>query len=492
MSAAKVVGLVVLGLLLFGVVGAANAVTTAERTVLDGEYVNERIESEGGAETIRNVTVEAITARMETADLSEGQQLLRAGESTDNRSLVADAVTEEYIENQTSANVLALYDYLHGRESSVGMEIDLRELKTNLADSFADQIQKKDTSTLIEEFGPAESEMPVPIDGTRLEQMRSSPEGYEQARLEFRVDLGFELTSNDQKLLLIGEDPRQYSESEKEQLVENREQEIRNAIAQELEDNTSELSSRVSEETQQRRADAKDRICAATVSELNPDSGQQICSDAYEDSGETTGLDNVTRAAVELQYVVVDGLTREKARYGHAEFDSDLTAAEDHLSTETADLARNRIEQEVPDTLSAQEQFGEDATTQLENAQTTVGTIDSAYTLLPIAALVLVALAFLLTRSLQTTATFTGIVLTIVGGLYFVGATVFGGTVVTAVETGMENNEVTEFSDFAVSIVEGVLSTLGTQSGILLAVGIVLIVLSFLSKSRQSGSAGEV
>ncbi|MEF8784754.1 MAG: hypothetical protein V5A45_02390 [Haloarculaceae archaeon] len=485
MSGAKLVGLIVLGLLLFGVVGAANAVTTAERTVLDADYVDEQLESGGAYESIRETTIDAVVDRLENENLSEGQQLLQAGEETDNRALVADAITEEYIQEQTSDNIRELYAYLHGEQDSLGMEIDMQPLKDNLADSFAAQVDEKNTSTLVEEFGPDSSQTPVPIDGALVEQMRSSPEGYEQARLDFRVDLGFEVTDNDEKLYLIGEDPRQYSESEKEQIVQNREQEIRNAIRQEIQDSSSQLSSRVRQEVQQRRGDAKDRICESTVDELNPDAGQEVCSPLYEDSSDTTHLDNVTYAAVQLQYVIVDGLTREQVQYDYNQFNTDLTQSEDHLSTETGDLARDRIEQEVPDTLNASDQFGSDATTQFENAQRTVGIIDTVYLVLPVVALLLIGLAFVMTRSLETTATFTGIVLALVGGLYFVGTTVFGGTVVSEVESAMQSNDAPELSDIIVTLVESILGVLTTQSAVLLVVGIALIVLSYLSKSGR-------
>lgn len=485
MNGAKLVGLVVLGLLLFGVVGAANAVTTAERTVLDGNYVNDQMESEGAYDSIRESTIDAVVGRMENASLSEGQQLLQAGGGMDNRELVADAITEDYIEAEASENILELYAYLHGEQDSLDIEIDMRPLKDNLADSFAAQIEEKNTSTLVEEFGPDSSETPVPVDGSLVEQMRSGPEGYEQAREDFRVDIGFEVTNNDEKLLLIGEDPRQYSEAEKEQIVQNREQEIRDAIRQEIQDSSSELSSRIQQEVQDRRGAAKDRICESTVNELNPDAGQEICSPGYEDSSETMHLDNVTFAAVQLQYVVVDGLTGEQAQYNYDQFDSDLTQAEEHLSTETGDLARDRIGQEVPDTLDASEQFGSGTTNQLESAQGTVGTIDTLYLVLPIVALLLIGLAFVVTRSLETTATFTGIVLTLAGGLFLLVATILGGTVVSQVESSIQGNDAAGFSDIVVTLIEGVLGVLATQSAVLLVVGIVLLVLSYLSKSGR-------
>ena len=485
MNGAKLAGLVVLGLVLFGVVGAANAVTTTERTALNADYVTERIESEGSYDAIRNATIDEVVNRMENANLSAGQQLLQAGNGTDNRTLVADAVTTEYIEEEASENIRALYEYLHGKEDSLNMQIDMRPLKENLAASFAGQVEEKDTSTLVEEFGPSGQDTPVPVDGALVEQMQSGPQGYEKARLDFRVDVGWEVTSNDEKLRLIGENPRRYNEQEKERIVQNREQEIRDAIRQELGDESSPLASRVEQEVQQRRADAKESVCDSTVSELNPDAGQQVCSDFYQDGPDTTHLDNVTRAAVEVQYVVIDGLTRDTALYDYEEFDSDLTQSEDHLANETGDLAQSRIEEEVPDTLSAQDQFGEDTTNTLKDAQGTVGLVDTLNLALPIVALLLVALAYGITRSVETTATFTGIVLALTGGLHLIVATVLGGTVLSAIESAVEDAGASEFADLAVTIFEGMLGALATQSIALLVVGVVFIGLAYASKNGQ-------
>ncbi|WP_302081421.1 hypothetical protein [Salinibaculum rarum] len=485
MNGPKLAGLVVIGLLLFGVVGAANAVTTAERTVMDAEYVDSRIEAEDGYESIRDATVDAVVDRVESGTTGESQQLLQAGNGTDSRELVSDAVTEEYIQEQASENIRALYAYLHGEEDSLTLEIDVKPLKDNLADSFAAQIEQKDTSTLIDELGPDSSETSVPIDGQLVEQMRSGPTGYQQARLDFRVDLGYQVTTTDQKLILIGEDPRLYSESRKEEIVQENEQDIRDAIRQELQDESSRLSSEVDQELDQRRGDAKDRICTATVSELEPDAGQGICSPGYEDGSDTTHLDNVSYAAVQLQYVVVDGLTRDGTQYDYAQFDEDLTQAESHLSEETADLARDRIGQEVPDTVDVSEEFGAETTSQLEDARRTVGLIDTMYLVLPIVALVLVALAFLVTRSLETTATVTGIALAVAGGLQFALATILSGIVVSQVESALQSGNTAEFADIVVGLVEDVLGVLATQSGLLLIVGIVLFVLAQLSKSGR-------
>jgi hypothetical protein len=490
MSGAKVAGLVVLGLVLFGVVGAANAVTTAERTALNGDYVTDRIESEGSYEPIQNETVNEVVDRIENANLSAGQKLLQAGNTTDNRTLVEDAVTESYIRGQTNENLQALYDYLHGESSELNMDINLRPLKDNLADSFASQVQEKNTSTLVEEFGPSADQTPIPVDGDLVRQMRSSPQGYEEARLDFRVDVAFEVTTTDQKLLLIGEDPRQYSEQRKEEIVDQREGEIRTELRSRLAQNPDTITIQneqidVREEINQRRADAKDRICDSTVQELEPDAGQQVCSELYQDSSDTTHLDNVTRAAVELQYVVVDGLARDASVYTYEQFHTDLTSSEDHLTNETGDLARSRIEGEVPDTLSAEDQFGNETANTLENAQGTVGTIDTVYLVLPIVALLLIGVAYGVTRSVETTATFTGIVLAVTGGIHLLIATVLGGVVISEVESALANADAGQFTDLATTVIEGVLSTHAVQSGILLLVGIVLIALSYASKNGQ-------
>jgi hypothetical protein len=492
MSGAKLVGLAILGLLLFGVVGAANVVTTADRTALNGEYVTDQMESSGSYEAIRDSTVDQVVDRVDGADFGEGERLLQSNE-TDSRALVSDAVTEDYVREQTNENVLALYDYLNGRSSSLGMELDLVPLKENLAESFVGQLEQKNTGTLIDEFGPSEEETPVPVTGDLVRKMRAGPVEYEEARLDFRVDVVFAATTNDQKLLLIGEDPRQYSESEKERIVQNREPDIRAEMRQQLDSTPDRIT--VGTETidvanriDTRRADAKQQVCETTRQELNASDGSELCGENYQATSDNPSKDNVTNAAVQLQYVIVDGLTDEA--YTYDQFDTDLTDSENEVSNETADLVESRIEEQVPDTLSAEEQFGEDATTQLENAQGAVGTLNTLALVVPVLALLLVVVTYAASRSLETTATVTGIALALAGGLMFVAASALGATVLSRVESAIEDAGASQFTDVAVALVEGVLSTLATQSTILLVVGIVLIALAYASNKGLVGGLG--
>lgn len=486
MNGAQLAGLAIIGILLFGTVGAANVVTSADRTVLNGDYVEQKIEDEGAYDSIRNATIEEVLGRMENADLGEGARLLQAGNGTDNRTLVEDAVTDQYIRDETSENVQELYSYLNGGRSELYMDVDLRPLKNNLAASYGEQIEQKKTGTLVNEFGPEDSESPVPIEGDRVDRMKASNESYHEERLNFRVDVAWEATSKDQKLLLIDENPQEYSESEKDDIIQQREDEIRGELRQNLRDSPDELTIDgetidVASEVDDRRQQAKTETCDRTREELDSNaSSNEVCT-GY--SGGTSGAspeDNVTSAAVQFQYVIIDGLSEDG--YDYESFASDLDDAEQGLSDETSNLAETRIQEEVPNTLSAQEQFGKGTLNSLRDARTGTSTVSLLVLVLPILALVLIGIAYLATRSVETTAKMTGIVFALAGGLSLVAATAARGTVVERIESAASESGASEFGGVVVTLAEGLLSALTTQSAALLVVGVVLIVLVAASR----------
>jgi hypothetical protein len=481
MNGAKLAGLVVIGILLVATVGAANVATAADRTVLSGEYATTAIEEEGSYDAIRNETIEQVLERMQDANLSEGQTLLQAGNGTDNRTLVENAVTESYVREQTNENVEQLYAYLNGDQEDLYMELDLRPLKESLAEEFGTEVERKETSALVTEFGPEDSETPVPIDAETVEKMKESPEGYQQARLDFRVDVAYAATTTDQKLLLIGENPREYTESEKDDVVDRREDEIRAELRDQLETNPDVITIEgeridVGSEIQQRRADAKDDACSRTKSKLNATASDfQVCNGYTGGVSGGTASDNMTQAAVEFQYVIIDGLTED--RYDYETFIEDQRNSESVLSRETGDLAEVRIEQEVPNTLSAEDQFGQDTVNSLEGARGVVGAVGLGSLLLPVLALVLVGAVYGITRSVDTTAKTAGVALAAIGLVSLVVATALQGTVTTAVENAATGSDAESFAGIAVTLVEGMLSTLATQSAALLIVGVVLVAL---------------
>lgn len=484
MGWARLAGLAIVGLLLFGTIGAANAVTTVDRTALNGDFAANTIEQQGNYDPVRESVIDEIEGRMNSADLGDAGQLLAAGNGTDNRALAEDAVTDEYVREETNGNIRSLYAYLNGRDSQLDLEIDLRPLKDNLGEAYGAQIEQKDTGALVEEFGPKEGEAQVPVDATTVEQMKSGPQGYEQARLDFRVDVAFEAMTTNQKLLLIGENPIRYdSEAAKEQEVRARESEIRAELRRQLETTPDAITVDgevidVGSKVDQRRADAKVEVCDRTRQELNA-SDEIVCSSAYRGSSDDRQVDNATNAAVQLQYVVIDGLTREG--YSYAAFDSDITEAESGLSEETSALATARIDEEVPDTLNARERLGDETLTQLGDAREVTSTVGLAGIGLVILALVLVGVAYLITRSIETTAEVTGIALALAGGLFLIGAVALREPAASGVRDALGGGEASEFADLVVALVKGILSTLAAQSAALLVAGVILIVLGVAS-----------
>lgn len=467
MSIARKAGLVVLVLLLVSTVGAANVVTTTERTVLNKEFVDQSLAEENGYSQLRNATVDAVTDQVEQVNPGQSDQIPSVIQnSIDTRRIVEDAVTEGYVRNQSRANLFRLYDYLHGKRSDLVLRTDLAPLKDRLADAVGDQVSDVNVGDLVEQYAPVTEEIPVNVTGDRIRKMRSSQSGYREARQQFRddvrevvldrlVDEAFQKASNDELLVLIGEDPRQYTEAEKEQIVTAREDQIRQALRQRIvEGEDGRLQKEIDQELTERADAAKQRIREET-----PQATQQFS-------------DNVTRAAVDLQLAVVDGLATNTS---YQEFSSRMDTAESALADEASRLAAKQIDEQVPDNISVTEQLAPQDRQQLDRLANNVQTLDTVSLVLPILAVVLVGLLYVVSRSLETTALASGIGVGVVGLLSFVGASLASGPVETVIRNQVSGDGVQAIEDIAVGFVEQILGTLTAQSLLLLVAGLVLI-----------------
>ena len=144
-------GLGVLAVALFVTLVSANLIVGADRTVLDAEFVTETLESEG----VYAVAVAEMETQLEAraqaeATLEEGGE--REGEpapgatgefpgnserGADVDRLLDRVVTPAYLQSQVETNVVGMYDYLHGREDELVLEVDLVPLKERLAPELA-------------------------------------------------------------------------------------------------------------------------------------------------------------------------------------------------------------------------------------------------------------------------------------------------------------------------------------------------------------------
>ncbi|MFC7133428.1 MULTISPECIES: hypothetical protein [Salinibaculum] len=474
MSAARKAGLVVVALLLVTSVGAANVVMTTERTVLNANFVDQSLAEEDGYNELRDITVDAVTTEVERAAPGQSEQLPAAiQDSIDATALVEETVTAEYVRNQSRANLFRLYEFLHGQRSDLVLRIDMVPLKEGLADAVGDQVRDVSVADLVDQYAPSTGDVPIEITGDRISRMRSSQSGYQDVRDQFRsdvreavldrlVDEAFQQASNDELLMLIGEDPRQYTDAEKEQIVTQQEDQIRQALRQRiLEEEDGRLSREIDEELADRAETAKQRVREET---------RQATQDFSE---------NVTGAAIDLQVAVIDGLATDTS---YQEFSSRMDAAESRLADEAARLAAQQIDEQVPDAISAGEELAPQDRQQLDRLASNVQLLDTANLVLPVLALVLIGLLYLISRSLETTALTTGVALGVVGLLSFVGASLATGPTETFIRDQVNGEDVQAIQDVAVGFAGKILGTLSAQSLLLLVVGVLLVGVAIASR----------
>lgn len=483
MSAGRTLALVVLALLLITTVGAANVVMTGERTVLSAEFVDQTLTEEEGYSQVESIAVESVTDQVEqTAPTQSGQLPAALQGEIDAAQIVDGAVTTSYIRDQSQSNLVRFYDFLHGARDDSGLRIDLAPLKSNLADAVGEQVGDVDVGALVDEYAPTTADSPIEISGARVERMRADQSGYQDVRGAFRDEIRnatYErLRQSDPGLLLgtIGEDPRQYSsDSERRRAVDSNEQEIRGELRRLTQPNAdNEINERFTQELADRAQQAKQRVRQRTR-----EATQQFPT-------------NVTQAATDLQIAVIDGLATDT---DYDTFSSRVDAAEQTLSDEASRLAAAQIDDEVPDTVSLTEEFTQEDREQLQTLANWVQRVDTANTVLPVVALVLIGLVFVVGRSLGTTALTTGLAVSIVGVGGFIGAKMAGNPVETAIGDQLSGQGQAEIQPVAIGFVEQVLGVLGSQSLLLIVVGVVLLLvwlaarLGVLGSPTESGAA---
>ncbi|WP_226010568.1 hypothetical protein [Halomicrobium salinisoli] len=373
MNVARTLAVVAVGALLTTTAAAGVATAGAHGTVLNPAFVSEAIEQEDGYEAIRNATLSAVE---ESVPASAGTTEVDAG------AVVAEAVDRQYVRNQTEANVDRLYAYLHGERADPGLTVDTRPVKDDVAAAVAGEVANASLATLVAESG---TELRDPVNVTLLERMTSGPAGYEAARatvrdearervLDAAVDRALGNASDDRLLSLAIDDydPDDYSEAEKDRLIEEHEDEIRAALRQYLsEERSDEIDARVDEELDAVRADYAGR----------------------------TAEDPVENASLAIQTTVAAGLTTDM---DYGTFRERLDADRERLGEAVGDRAEQRLDQELPDRLDLTREMDAGTTQRLEDARTAVTWLDRLPFVLPAVGALLLGLLYYVTRSVPT------------------------------------------------------------------------------------------
>ncbi len=463
MNVARTLVVVVVGALLTTTAVAAVATAGAHGTVLNPTFVSETIEDEDGYHAIRNATLSAVE---ESVPASAGT----AGVDTD--AIVAEAVDRRYVRNQTEANVDRLYAYLHGERADPGLTVDTRPVKDDVSAAVASEVASASLATLVTESG---TELRDPVNVTLLERMTSGPAGYQAARatvrdearervLDAAVDRALDNASRDRLLSLAidGYDPDDYSEAEKERLVEEHEGEIRTALRQYLsEERSDEIDARVDEELDAVRADYAGR----------------------------TAEDPVENATLAIQATVVTGLTTD-TDYGT--FRERLDADRERLGEAVGDRAEQRLDAELPDRLDLTEEMDAGTTQRLADARTAVTWLDRLPFVLPAVGALLIGLLYYVTRSVPTVLGTTGTAL-VAGSLPLYLALGFVRDRAAAA-LGAAGSASGTLGGLAVGFVERTLAHVGAVSLTFTAVGLLVVAAwlalryDLLEKLRGGGS----
>ena len=466
----RLVAVLVLVALLSASVAAGNAAVAAERTVLSGGFVKATLEEEDAYGTARTFVVEQATApaavEAGSPEDATGGPPAVFGNATGR--IVEEAVTEDYLQAEAERNVDATYAYLHGEREALVVAVDLEPVQDEVTDILAQEIRNASLADIFGALGDGEPSVPVggtSVNLTLVGEMAESPEAYDAARAEFRadvresvverlVDQAFDAASDDERLALVvpDYDPGAYSAPEKSAMVEDREPEIRAAIADRIEaERGEEIDAAVDEQLDRLASVNRDDLAAqlnASGDGLPPGIGPPVADLA------ATG---VAGLATDMPYETFvaetdDAKARLAANVSALVGDEMATAGTDQFVL---------VDSREP---SSGEGFA--------LARQAVGVVDLLSVLLPLLALGLVGGLWWLTRSAATVAGGAGVAL-LLGGLPGYVAARMAGEWLDAALGGVGMPGV--LSRLLLAVADRVLRVVATQSLALVVSGLVLV-----------------
>lgn len=439
-----------MAIILILTVATGNVVVAGHNTVLDPDFVLDTMEDEGAYEGFEDAFTGMVVG---------GAAKSNADDEPEFMTRVLDrAVTTSYIQSQIDPNVYRTYEYLHGNRNDLELRIETGPLVENIEPAIQEEIRAEPTGTLIDEFGDAEKTSEVPVETNTIDRLERGPEEFEAARMEFREAIREEVLeemieeakterTSDELLALIDDDydPDAHTEAEKEQMVEEREDEIDAAIREKiLDEEDAQLRSTVNE--------TLDELVAERDAPTNPS--------------------DIQDAGAVLEATVVAGLADREMTY--ETYESELATAKTTVGEHLADNVADEIDDEVGEEIVVTDELGESTTQDLEDARTVIGILDIAGVVLPLLALAFVGLLWVISRSIETVTIVTGASLSIVGIPGFVVAMVAESRILAVLPEPTDPAE-EPMIDLVTGLVTRTLSTFQYQSLALAVVGVALI-----------------
>ena len=457
--------IVVVALLLTTSLVAANGVLLVQRTAADDGFVTDALDEADAYEALHAEFLESDAFAMDETQDGFGEE-----------ELMAQLVTPEYLQDQFEANVERTYAYLHGDRDDLVLEFDLRPIKERAPDVIAAHVESMALSDLVDQAQPADGPAEQPLEGTSLtsEQVFAMGENqsqYDDVREQFRADLredvieqaaeeAFAEGTNDELLALVIEDydPDEYTEAEKEQLVDEREPEILTAIEAKIrEERGDEIDEHVETRLSEIVDEAKDGEEARDDDEAR-DNGEAMNGDEADDQ--------VAAAAASLYRTHVIGLAGEQS---YDEFRAALDADVSVLATAVGEQVAAEIDDELPDRFDLTDELDNDAVAALESVRQAFAVLGTLVIVLPILATVFAGLLWWVSATGLQAAWWGGIAATL-SGLPWLAGLWLAGRQLAAVTSSMTGDEVV-VGAILEALVGGMLAVGMTQSILLTVTG---------------------
>lgn len=437
-------------ILLVATVASGNVLVAGHRTVLDPGFVKDTLDDENAYESI-------------TGELSDPDGPLVPNGSEGNASqflarVAAESVTAGFLQNQTEANVDRVYGYFHDSRSNLTVVVDTRPLIERSDDAVQRVLANSSIRELVTAF-----DLPLPergpVNRSLVLSLTDGPEEYRDSRAQVRatarerivtglVDESFESASNDERLALVIDDydSDNYTASEKEQLVDEREPEIRDAFRERIErEQGDEIDSQVRQRLDDSRSEVKAEL-AAPETGLGPE---------------------VDNASGNLTRVFVDGVLA--ANYSYDAFRADLDASKAELGTALGDAVQTRLRAEFGEEIRPFADSDPESEEEIQRARQAVGLADQLGIALPVLAVILIVILRLLS-SWPTTALWGGIAATL-GSVPLLVASQLADRFRDRITETAGGDVVTEL---AITMVDRVLGIFFAQSLLLLVGGLLV------------------
>lgn len=441
----------------------ANVAVATDRTVLNSEFVTDEFEEQGVYANITETVEDQVGSEFEGGEIRPEEDLPPGitADPIDPQQVTTDAITREYVRTEFNKNIERFYAFLHGESDRVNASVNLTPIKDTLQQEVEGMNIQVDAAEAFAESGAVDGNQ-APVSGEDVAALEESEQSFDQTRTKIWVDIVFEQTSDEDLLLLIGENPNDYPDNE--QGVRENEEEIRNTLRSEL-GSYDDLPDEAKQQIDQLNQELKDQ------------SAQQL--------EQQDGLnDNLTQGLQEMQFTVIDGLTGDIT---YDEYTEQLSSAESDVATEIERMIQDRIDEDVPNQLQPEEEITRQSNPELDTASTQVQRVGLIKWVLVLLSAVLIGLIALVTRSFGWTSATSGVAMSLVGVVGVVIDFVFREAAIQFLEgqlqQDVEEEFVQELLQSFLGVLESAIGTYGTQSLILLVLGIVLIGLAILNRA---------